>query len=426
MRILHLNTFSEGGAARACIRLHTTLLSLGVDTRLLTLYGSRIPMPRSAALSNGIGGRIRTALTLLRDSRSAAVQVQNNLLEQRPNGCEIFSFPHSPFGGRLMKHPWYQSADIIHLHWVAGFVDYASILSDQNRRFVWTLHDMNPFTGGCHYSEGCTRFREECNPCPQLECTSDDQFAKEPLAIKIAAASKFSSPMLVCASPSVWLSKLARSSRVLEKFTHRVIANGIDSSIFRPVNPLEARKRLNISLDKKVILLVCHSGAPSRKGYELLLSALQLLQNRNNYLLCTAGEHLSVNNCGIPLINLGFVKIEADLAAVYSAADVLALPSTEDNLPNTMIEALMCGTPVIGFPIGGVKETIKEGVNGLICNGVSAKDFAESLEKFLTSTTELNRDMIRKFALIEFDAIVQAKKYLDIYESLQLTEPMTN
>ncbi|HEX3933764.1 MAG TPA: glycosyltransferase, partial [Puia sp.] len=185
--------------------------------------------------------------------------------------------------------------------------------------------------------------------------------------------------------------------------------------VFRNYNKASGRELFNIPVDKKVILFISESIENERKGFDLFLKAIEILGVRNDYILVAVGSSDKNYNIG-NLINIQGVHDERLMALLYSSADMCVIPSREDNLPNVMLESMACGTPVIGFPVGGIKETIIDGFNGLLCGERSAQSLADAIERFLErdcfDTVAIRNDSVKKFALN-----VQANAYIDVYKS---------
>jgi glycosyltransferase involved in cell wall biosynthesis len=340
---------------------------------------------------------------------------ENRLLAQKARHLEVFTFSSSPY--YIQEHPLYAKADIIHLHWVSDhYVDYQKFFANNTKPVVWTLHDMNAFTGGCHYSEGCTGYKSDCSNCPQLQGTENPDYAATELNVKRRALQKQTTLTIV--SPSQWLLEKSEESKLFNKYPHLCIPYGISSSNFQPRDKYFSRELLNIPADKKVILFVAYSIHSVRKGYTYLIDALKKLYLEDNVALCAIGAKRTNGTGKEKFYELGSFTDERLMSMAYSAADVFVIPSLEDNLPNTVIESLLCGTPVIGFPTGGIKEMIQDGENGYLCEEISVAALADKLQKFLDNPLLFSGEKIRKDAVEKYDASVQANKYITLYQQL--------
>jgi glycosyltransferase involved in cell wall biosynthesis len=218
-------------------------------------------------------------------------------------------------------------------------------------------------------------------------------------------------------TPSSWLANLSSNQEVFRKRQVTAVANGLDTTIFKTFNKEFARKVFNLPTDKKIALFVADSLSNRRKGFDLLVGALQKLENKKDILLVAIGN-VPTDDRQENVKYIGSINDERVMALAYSAVDVFILPSREDNLPNTMIEALSCGTPIIGFPIGGIKETIQNEFNGYLCPELSVDALKNTIEIFFKNSCLFNSEEISADAHDKFDNKKQASKYVEIYNSL--------
>jgi len=221
-------------------------------------------------------------------------------------------------------------------------------------------------------------------------------------------------------APSNWLAKEAQCSPLLSKFPISVIANGVDTGIFRPIDKQIARTALNLPKDARVVLFVAESAANRRKGYSLLVQALHALANQPGLVLLTLGADAGLSIHGITYRQLGHLSDDGLLALAYSAADVFALPSLQDNLPNTAVESLACGTPVVGFNVGGIPDLVRPEETGALVPVADIAAFSSAI--FATLNDDARRQRMskrcREIAVAEFDQKQQAAKYLQLYQTM--------
>lgn len=314
---------------------------------------------------------------------------------------EVYSFPTSDFD--LSQHPLVKQADIIHLHWVNNFLDYPTFFEKVKKPIIWTLHDMNLFQGGFHYEDDQQR--------NALVFEELDQKLK---IIKEKALANVQSLQIVC--PSKWLMTASKSSSIGSNFDHFHIFNGLDLDIFNPKDKLTVRAAYQLPPNQLLFLFVAEKLGNPRKGFDLLLQVIQSLEGRKDILFCAIGE-LDAKAKQENILELGYIREEAKLAELYAASDAVILPSREDNLPNVMLEAMACGTPVIGFPIGGVPEVVITGQTGILAQEVTVDALKAAILDFADRRIELDRNAIRAFAEMHFDLKTQAGKYLALYES---------
>lgn len=412
MKILHICTTDRGGAAAAALRLHQALLQQGADSNFVVLKQFKPEIPQSFVFRNDFFlNRINNFWNRL--LKQTHWHWERHLLRGQSVDYELFTLPNSCFD--LSKSKIFREADIIHLHWVSGFVDYTDFFTNTSKSIVWTLHDTNAFTGGCHYTSTCTQFETACQVCPQLQGTKQPFLAKENFQIKEKALETVRNMAIV--APSKWLVSLSQKSRLLGRFEHFHVPYSLDLEVFKPYSQAEARQKLGLPLDAKILLFVAQDVSNQRKGFHLLSEALQILQKKENILVCTIGKKTNLEIKNLTIKDLGFINSLQTMAEAYSAADVFVIPSLEDNLPNTVLESLACGTPVIGFPIGGIADMVKHHENGLLAEAVSAESLAETIEVFFEK--EFDKTEIRKDAEIRYAHTVQAKAYLEIYGGIR-------
>lgn len=419
MKIVHISTSDRGGAGIAAVRLHLSLLEKNVDSHLLTLYQFGPTLPNHVTYANKVVmiaplGWLKDFIIKVKRKfriyQPAHDRKGKKYLKGRGTGFENFSFPDGLT--RLEHHPLVKSADIIHLHWVSeGMLDWLTFFSACQKPLIWTLHDMNPFTGGCHHADDCTLFQSNCSLCPQLKGTIDPGISHSIWNYKAMSVSGLKKSQLTITAPSHWLTQLSQKSKLFSNFKHITIANGVNHSVFHPVDVEELRKKYSWSQGKKVILFVAHHVNNIRKGIPFLLEAFQNM-NHEEVVLCSVGnpsEELS----SIPgFYQLGYVQDESTMAALYSMADVFVLPSMAENFPNTIAEALCCGTPCVAFEVGGIPEQINSG-NGVLVKEKNAVALRGAIEQVLN--TNFSREQIAADAKLRFGQSLIADAFISLY-----------
>jgi glycosyltransferase involved in cell wall biosynthesis len=310
--------------------------------------------------------------------------------------------------------------DIINIHWVnAGYLSIESI-ARLNRPIILTLHDMWGFTGGCHYSGDCDRYTKACGACPQLNSSSENDLSRWVWERKWK---KWQNLNLTIVTPSHWLADCARASSLFSSFRIEVIPNGIDTDLYRPISKQLAREILRLPQEKKIILFGATSLSTGRKGFQFLEPILNLLSQSNlkdKIELVTFGSLLSSLNSSIKINHLGKLNDEITLALAYSSADVFILPSVEDNLPNTVMEALSCGTPCVSFNIGGLADMIEHLKNGYLAVPFSLEEFAKGICWALEDSepSKYVYKFSRQKVIQEFSSELQAVSYLRIFSQI--------
>lgn len=407
--IAHFNTLQRGGAATSAWRLHEGLLRLGTDSRFVCAQTGpssdstlRVLSPRAGnSLISRVVHLCRRAIDvqLKRDTALPHTVISNPRSGYRPSDFE-FSF----------------HVDIYHLHWIAGLIDWPTVIPWMSRRapLVWTLHDLNPLMGIWHYEP------QECERTAAYERKN-----AAALEVKAAALSSIPGDRLVIVSPSRWLQKKVGESSLLGRFTVHQIPYGLDTDVFHPIPREVARAALGLRGDFRVVAFAADSLSDPRKGGEFLLSALQKIDPQKLVCLTAGGNQQAPE--GVRCINLGVVESERLMALFYSAADIVVCPSFQDNLPNTVLEAMACGTAVIGTRVGGIPEMIRPGENGWLVSPGNSDELAATITNALNDgeTLERNGRSSREIALKEYSLVTQAQAYRKLYEDLLQSESVS-
>ncbi|MGB8477101.1 MAG: glycosyltransferase [Candidatus Acidiferrum sp.] len=309
--------------------------------------------------------------------------------------------------------------DVIQLHWTCGFVDYRRFFRSLPKRvpIVWRLSDMNPFTGGCHYSGDCDRFQRACGRCPMLKSERERDLSRAIWTRKKSALDQLSSDRLHVVALNQWMAGQVKRSSLLGRFDCSVIPNGVDLQEFKPIPSAVARAALGIPSGRRVVTLVADSVSNVRKGFGRLLEALDTLRARQNIFLIVVGKPHDLPALGFPSLIVGHIQAAPFLRQIYSAADLFLIASLEDNQPNTVLEAMACGTPVVGFKVGGISEMVEEGRTGLLVPAGNVTELARAID-FLLDHEHERTEMSgrgRERAEEVFSREGQVQKYLDLY-----------
>lgn len=420
MKILHINTFDLGGAAKACLRLHLGLLKNNFSSKVLLnqkIQNIQNTFVFQDTTKPSIGIKLKNKV--IRIAKELKILPLYNSQEKRTiqlqrqrKGLEIFSFPIST--SNITQSPLYHEADIINLHWVANFLDWKTFFAKNTKPVVWTLHDQNPFLGIEHYAERFTGIDEKGYPIPRKYTDIELQESAYWLNYKKKCLQNIKNLHIV--SPSKWLLESSKNSELFAQYPHYHIPYGFPTDIFRPLEKKVCREILGLPMEKKIILFVADGIENTRKGFAFLKKALEQLQNPE-VCLCAIGSKTQLEQKE-NLIELGKITDESFMAMAYSAADVFVIPSLEDNFPNTMIESLLCGTPVVGFPTGGITDAIQHGKNGYLCQNISAQSLQTNLTQFLATPHIFNRQAIAQDAAQKYALEVQAQSYINLYRSI--------
>lgn len=412
-KILILSSYDVGGASIAAIRLHMGLLISGLESKLLTLNRQTFTIPEHYSFqpSGSFFNKVKLKLHQRSEFR------QKNALQIPPEESLSgkFSLPIASFD--ITDSPLWDWADVVNLHWVNEWISVESIcLKSGNKPLVWTFHDFHAFTGGCHYPQSCIGFTKECKTCHYLANSNIPNLANQFWKSKKAALS-LHKPNLTISTPSNWMKEMVESSSLFGKFPVETILNGVDPEVFSMLETRACREVLGIPTEKKVLLTVSQSLKDERKGFSILLEALQKLKDPDNWLLCTVGKlNETLNSLPVAHRHLGTINDEKLMAIVYNSADYFIHPAMEDNLPNVVVEALCCGLPVSGFTIGGMPEMVVSGINGALSEKKDASSLANCIE-FL-DTLQLNRSTISETARKKFSFVRQAKEFEQLFQRI--------
>jgi glycosyltransferase involved in cell wall biosynthesis len=401
MKIVHLSTYDTGGAGIASIRLHHALIEHGVDSAYFSLFGNN-----QNVANHFVQAPIKT-LTIskvLNHLGFPTTQAQKNWQKTKhlKGLYEMLSFPETDYRPEL--HPAVKEADIVHLHFVSNFIHYPSFFKAIQKPIVWTLHDMNPFMGCFHYQNDLTQ-NKNFEALNQAFQEGKEQALKAVKNLQIV-------------SPSDWLLKLSQKSEVLGKFKHTRIYNGLDGAVFKPMPTMEVRQSLNLPDDKIIFLFVAENVLNKRKGFSLLLEAIQeICKTHSNVLFLALGKNPQPE-ANLPIQFLGHISYESELAKIYNAADAFILPSLEDNLPNTMLESLMCGTPVIGFKTGGVEDIIAQSEFGILAETKDVIGLKNAIVQYFTTPHSFKKETISELSQTKFAKEIVATQYMHLYQSM--------
>lgn len=410
MKPVLLNTYDWGGAGIATRRLLNGLKDIGVDAKMLVQH-------KRSDHEDVIGPE-----GLLRRAYSAFRILSDPLPTKLYNDIEgNFSIGWLP--DDINRQIGKLNPDIIHLNWVGeGFFNVKSI-GDMSAPIVWRLPDMWAFTGGCHYSGDCTRYEQTCGACPRLGSTRDRDLTRWTFNRK---AESWEDQDMTVVATSTWLAEAARNSSLFSNRRIEIIPNALDTSIFRPTDTAKGRELFDISTDKQTVLFGAQfATSDPRKGFDLLENALQWLYDRqpdrNIELVVFGGSEPEEGpDFGYPVRYLGYLQNDRDLAKLYSAADVMVVPSRYEGFGQTASEALACGTPVVAFDATGPSDIIDHQETGYLAEPYDPKELAEGIEWVLADgnrRANLSQEA-RVRASDRYNLTTVAGQYVDLYEDI--------
>lgn len=411
MRVAIVST-SDGmpGGFAAAYRLHKGLRQQAVDSLMV------------------VGKKSRDDVNVVADERYIAKiwRAAAAKLDRIPNGLAL-----SP--GKKLSSAWVPNntfsrvqavkPDVVNLHWINnGFLRLES-LKKFKQPLVWTFHDMWAFAGGEHYVGDCKRYQsgytQDSRPTHERGWDVNRWIWQR----KRNAWASLNNLTII--TPSHWLAECVKQSVLFSNTNVEVIANGIDHHRFKPIGRDIAREILGLPKDKRLILFgAVNATSDARKGFHLLKLALQEVRGKlpdTELVIFGASGGMGEADFGRKCHYLGRLHDEISLALVYAAADVFAAPSVQDNLPNTVLESLACGTPVIAFNIGGMPDMIEHQRNGYLAKAFEPQDFAAGLQWVLADDTkrwpQLSQRARQKIEQ-EFTLGVQANNYLRLFKQI--------
>ncbi len=410
MKILHLSTSDlDGGAARAAYRLHRGLQPTSTDSQMLV-------RAKNSADETVITDR--SNLTKL-GPKANSLPLKFFYPQRQRTAFSSQWFP-DVLSAKIKK----LQPDIIHLHWICNGFLQIETLAKLAFPLVWTLHDMWVFTGGCHYNGKCDRYTQNCGACPQLNSSKEADLSRW---IWWRKAKAWKNIDLTLVAPSTWFAEQAKNSSLFSQRRVEVIPHGLDLTAYQPVEIAVARSLLDLPQDKHLILFGASSGITNdpRKGFHLLIPALNLLskipsQVEKELVIFGIAEPKTPIEVSLPVRYLGKFYDDLSLKLVYSAADVMVVPSMQESFGQTASEALACGTPVVAFNATGLKDVIAHQQDGYLAEPFVVEDLAKGIDWVLEEPTRHRelRDHARQKAEREFSLELQARRHLSLYEEL--------
>ncbi|MGY3055042.1 glycosyltransferase involved in cell wall biosynthesis [Pedobacter sp. UYEF25] len=422
LKVLHLNTYdANGGAGRACVRLSNALKANGIDSKVMVFY----KFSQDASIDTFSKTLIQKAWAIF------------NIFSERYLSKWLSKSLKTPFSlqwfGRSIKnHKEVKNADVIHLHWVNhGFLTpkFLAALDELEKPIVWTFHDSNAFTGGCHVRYGCEKFHRQCGNCPILKLSGKDDASHKTWLRKENAYGKMNFHII---APSRWMASSIKFSSLLGTRAVTVIPNTLKTDIFKPYVKKEARKIFKIKPEKFVLLSgFMPSKNDKHKGTPYLLEALEILSHKADVncdeielVIFGNKENAEMPKFPFKTLFLGTITKDDHLAKCYSAADAFITPSLEDNLPNTVMESLACATPVIAFRTGGIPDMVHHLQNGYLAEYENAEDLAAGIAWLYhhPKRAELEKQS-RLTVLTNFSENIVAEAHINLYETLLSMQP---
>ena len=416
MRVLIINTSEKmGGAAIAAGRLMESLKNNGIKAKML------VRDKQTERIS--VVGLKKSWWKVWQFIWERTVIWKENRFKKH----NLFAVDIANTGTDITEYPEFQSADIIHLHWInQGMLSLNNIkkILLSGKPVVWTMHDMWPCTGICHHARECNKYHEECHHCPYIykgggrKDLSNRVFKKKRELYKLSPIT-----FVTC---SQWLKERAEQSALLQGHSIIDIPNPINTNLFKPQDKQKARQKWELPTDKKLILFGSVKVTDKRKGIDYFIESCRLVAEKYPEMkeklgVVIYGKYSEQLKPLLPFdaFPLNYISDEKDLVSIYNAIDLYVTPSLEENLPTTIMEAMACGVPCVGFNVGGIPEMIDHLHNGYVAEYKSAEDFANGIHWALSEGeyASLSEEACRK-AVSSYSESAIAKRYIDVYNKI--------
>ena len=420
MKVVYLNTYdNKGGAALACYRLYEAMAKSN------TIFPSFLVNKKYSNDSQIVSLSDTKLNNMISDSRFALEKFFFLFAEQ--SKAVRFDFSTASLGADISEHPLIREADIVHIHWInQGFLSLKSVekLAVLNKPIVWTLHDMWPMTGGCHNSGRCHRYKNQCGRCPFLAKPSPKDLSHRIWSRKNEIYQKLN---LSIVTPSQWMAENVKASSLLQKNQLQRIPNTLDTNIFYPSDKKDARDKLDLCQNSYYLAFIAQIPSKPNKGFYYLKKGLEILASENPSLREQI-ELLVIGNVKDDILShfpfsvrsSGYITDTKKMADYYRAAHLFILPSLEENLPNTIMEAMACGTPSVAFNVGGIPEMIDHKRTGYLAEYKSSADLANGVRWHMDQ--DKGQDKPFNNALAKFNSAfhpeIIARHHKDLYHSI--------
>lgn len=408
MKILIVNTSDiQGGAARAAYRLHKALLAEGVDSQMLVQSKSSDDFTVLGPQS-----KLQKVMSKVRPSLDS---IPIRRYKQRTK--TLFSPSWVPFSGLVDKINGL-NPDVVHLHWINAGMLRIEDLARIKAPIVWSLHDMWAFTGGCHYDDGCSAYKRQCNQCPVLVSNNVKDLSFKVWQRKQVVFPQLSQMTII--GLSKWLTECASSSTLFRDNRVVNLPNPIDTKVFSPFNNIDARKLFNLPLDKKLILFgAMGATSDTRKGFHELAQSLEYLSQDYELIIFGSSEPQRLQGFKQKTHYLGHLHDDVSLRVLYSAADVMVVPSLQEAFGQTASESMSCGTPVVAFGATGLLDIVDHQSNGYLAQPFDTQDLANGIDWVIQHKAPEELSLAAREKVIrEFDSKVVAVKYINLYRKL--------
>lgn len=414
MKILIVNTSdNSGGAARAAYRLHKSLLAKGVESKMLV----------QTKCSDDHTIEVYSKSFFQKLIAKVKPIVDFFLLRPYINRDKMLFSP-SLFGfNDVVKEINASNPDVVHLHWINGGMIRIEDLSKIKAPIVWTLHDNWPFTGGCHIMWECEKYKKNCGSCPRLGSHKEHDLSRKIFNRKQTTFAKL--PNMVIVGLSKWLESCAKESSLFRNHKIVNLPNPIDTNVFKPFDKRQARGLWDLPQNKKLILFGAMSATSDvNKGFKELTESLFLLNDLNiEFVIFGSSEPKEKQPFKVKTHYLGHLSDDVSLITLYSAVDIMVVPSMQEAFGQTASESMACGTPVVAFSHTGLLDIVEHKKTGYLAKPFERQDLAAGIEWVLNNPNynELSENGRNKIVR-EFDSSVVANKYIELYKEISVIQ----
>ena len=408
MKVLIVSKYDkDGGAAIAAYRLHRALIVAGINSKML--------VQKKLTEDNLVKGP-ESILQFFFSKISYYIDQLPVYLYK--NKSPYLFTPAWYSSGDILKQINESNSDVVHLHWSCKGMLSTKDIENIKAPVVLTMHDSWAFTGGCHIPIECKKYTESCGSCPELASNYKNDLSYKSIIRKKNLYNAKTDIVLVAVSK--WLQDCGRNSKLLKAKSIYCIPNALDTSQFKPIAKKLAKSCLGFKFKKKLILFGALSATTDKnKGFRELYTALNHLSS-SEWEVCIFGSERPEEEKVLNFKTHYFGHIHNDefLRKLYSAADVMVVPSKMESFGQTASEALSCGTPVVAFDTSGLRDIVKHKVNGYLAKPFDSMDLAKGIQWVLDSKSyDLLATNSREIATKNFDSNVVAQQYIKLYES---------
>lgn len=408
MRVLIVNASErDGGAGRAAHRLHRALLAAGANSRMLV-------QTKTTDDQSVLGPPSRLVKTSNRFRKVLDTWPVRRYKDRMDAYFSPAWLPLSTVAQRIND----MQPDIVHLHWIGEGMMRIEDLAKIDAPVVWSLHDNWAFTGGCHVRRECMRYLERCGKCPQLGSNADNDLSRSVFRRKQNTYRKM--PGMHMVGLSDWMAAGAKTSLLLKHNKVVCLPNPIDTDIYAPFPKDHARKLLNLPPNKKLIAFgAIRATSDENKGFVPLIEAMRDVDEHAELVVFGSTRSENADTFRQKAHFMGLLTDDVSLRLLYCAADLVVVPSLEENLSNVIMESLACGTPVVAFDVGGNRDMIEHRQNGYLAEPYHCKDLGAGMNWVLHTTDYLALSLhSREKAVRNYDSKMIARKYLDLYDEV--------